>query len=203
MAAGAGRAAGGLERHVRRARARLERLPRARRSAGRAGEPRARQGPPRLPLPGRAPVRLRRLGRDDAALPRAPGRRADHRALPRALGVVRHQARLHAGPRLVRRRPRGLVADPVSWYVIERGWEVVGGDGETLGKIEETVGDSTHDIFDGLTVATGLLGKARYVPAELVGEIVEGRVSLTIGSERFEQLDDYKEPPPTEQVEGP
>jgi hypothetical protein len=94
------------------------------------------------------------------------------------------------------------VADPVSWYVIERGWEVVGSDGETLGKIEETVGDSTRDIFDGLTVATGLLGKARYVPAELVGEIVEGRVSLTIDSERFERLDDYKEPPPTEQVEA-
>jgi hypothetical protein len=87
--------------------------------------------------------------------------------------------------------------------VIERGWEVVGSDGETLGKVEETVGDSTRDIFDGLTVATGLLGKARYVPAELVGEIVEGRVTLTIDRERFKRLDDYKEPPPTEQVEAP
>jgi len=95
------------------------------------------------------------------------------------------------------------VADPVSWYVIERGWEVVGNDGETLGKIEETVGDSTRDIFDGLTVATGLLGKARYVPAELVGEIVEGRIALTIDRERFEQLDDYQEPPPTEEIGAP
>ena len=95
------------------------------------------------------------------------------------------------------------MADPVSWYVIERGWEVVGSDGETLGKVEETVGDSTLDIFDGLTVATGLLGKARYVPAELVDEIVEGRVTLKIDQERFERLDDYQEPPPTEQVEAP
>jgi hypothetical protein len=95
------------------------------------------------------------------------------------------------------------VPDPVSWYVIERGWGVVGSDGEALGKIEETIGDSTHDIFDGLSVATGLLGKARYVPAELVGEIVEGRVTLTIDSERFERLDDYQEPPPTKEVEAP
>ena len=87
------------------------------------------------------------------------------------------------------------MADPVSWYLIEQGWEVVGSDGEAIGKVEETVGDSTRDIFDGLTVGTGLLSKPRYVPAELVGEIVEGRVALTIDKERFERLDEYREPP--------
>jgi len=95
------------------------------------------------------------------------------------------------------------MADPVSWYLIERDWEVVGSDGEELGKVEETVGDSTHDIFDGLTVGTGLLSTPRYVPSELVGEIVGGRVALTIGKERFERLDEYREPPSTEQVETP
>jgi hypothetical protein len=95
------------------------------------------------------------------------------------------------------------MADPVSWYLIERDWEVVGSDGEELGKVEETVGDSTHDIFDGLTVGTGLLSTPRYVPSELVGEIVEGRVALTIGKERFERLDEYREPPSAEQVETP
>jgi hypothetical protein len=93
------------------------------------------------------------------------------------------------------------MADPVSWYLIEQGWEVVGSDGEKLGKVEETVGDSTLDIFDGITVSTGLLSKPRYVPAELVGEIVEGRVTLTIDKDRFEALDEYREPPATEQVE--
>jgi hypothetical protein len=93
------------------------------------------------------------------------------------------------------------MADPVSWYLIEQGWEVVGSDGEKLGKVEETVGDSSLDIFDGITVSTGLLSKPRYVPAELVGEIVEGRVTLTIDKDRFEALEEYQEPPPTEQVE--
>ena len=35
-----------------------------------------------------------------------------------------------AGPGLVRRRSSRLMADPVSWYLIEQGWEVVGSDGE-------------------------------------------------------------------------
>jgi hypothetical protein len=95
------------------------------------------------------------------------------------------------------------MADPVSWYLIEQGWEVVGSDGEAIGKVEETVGDSTHDIFDGLTVGTGLLSRPRYVAAELVGGIVEGRITLTIDHEEFERLDHYQEPPPTEEVEPP
>ena len=93
------------------------------------------------------------------------------------------------------------MADPVSWYLIEQGWEVVSSDGKAIGKVEETVGDSTRDIFDGLTVGTGLLSRPRYVPAEVVGEIVEGRVALTIDSEAFERLDHYNEPPTTEEIE--
>jgi hypothetical protein len=92
------------------------------------------------------------------------------------------------------------VADPVSWFMIEPGWEVVGSDGSKLGTVEETVGDSARDIFDGLTVGTGLLSKPRYVPAELVDEIVEGTVSLSVGKERFERLEGYREPPGHERI---
>ena len=94
------------------------------------------------------------------------------------------------------------MADPVSWFVIERGWRVVGRDGEELGTIEETVGDSTHDIFDGLTVGTGLLSKPRYVPAERVEEIVDGCVRLSLGKDEFERLDAYEEPPPSERLDA-
>jgi hypothetical protein len=93
------------------------------------------------------------------------------------------------------------VADPASWFVIERGWSVVGSDGSELGKVEETVGDSARDIFDGLTVGTGLLSKPRYVPSELVDEIVEGSVRLTIGNDEFERLDAHEEPPPAQRIE--
>jgi hypothetical protein len=86
------------------------------------------------------------------------------------------------------------VPDPVSWFVVERGWEVVGSDGSKLGTVEEVLGDPEHDIFDGLSVATGLLGKPRYVPAELVQEIVEGSVRLSIGQDEAERLDAYDAP---------
>jgi hypothetical protein len=71
------------------------------------------------------------------------------------------------------------VSDPVSWLLIEAGWEVVGADGESVGKVHEVVGDQERDIFDGLQVSSGLVGAPRYVPAEEVGEITEGRVQLT------------------------
>jgi hypothetical protein len=92
------------------------------------------------------------------------------------------------------------VADPVSWFLIERGWKVAGSDGSELGTVEEALGDENADIFDGLAVATSVLAKPRYVPAEKVGEIVEGEVRLTIDQARFEQLGDYDGAPPTERV---
>ena len=65
------------------------------------------------------------------------------------------------------------MADPVSWLLIEPGWEVVDRDGNTVGKVDEVLGESDADIWDGLTV------DGEYVPAEHVGTIVEGRITLT------------------------
>ena len=92
------------------------------------------------------------------------------------------------------------MADPVSWFVLERGWKVTGSDDTELGTVEEILGDSTRDIFDGLAVSPGLLGKHRYVPAELVGEIVEGDVRLTIGQDEFERLDEHRPSPPPDRA---
>jgi hypothetical protein len=86
------------------------------------------------------------------------------------------------------------LADPVSWFVVERGWAVVGSDGAKLGTVDEVLGDSSLDIFDGVAVASGVLGKPRYVPAELVAEIVEGSVRLSIAGDEFGRLDEYEAP---------
>jgi hypothetical protein len=64
------------------------------------------------------------------------------------------------------------MADPVSWLVIERGWEVVDPSGNRIGKVDEVLGEREADIWDGLTVS------GEYVPAEHVAEIVEGRIIL-------------------------
>jgi hypothetical protein len=95
------------------------------------------------------------------------------------------------------------VPDPASWLVVEPGWEVVARDGERVGEVKEIVGDTGKDIFNGLVVSPGLLKPDRYVPAEVVGPIVEGRVALAIDSDAFDELDAHEEPPPSEQFRAP
>lgn len=69
--------------------------------------------------------------------------------------------------------------------LIEQGWAVVDSDGHDLGRVDEVLGDESADIFNGLEVLTGTLGKPTYVPAERVGEIVEGRVQLRLTKEEL------------------
>jgi hypothetical protein len=78
------------------------------------------------------------------------------------------------------------VPDPVSWMVIEQGWSVVDADGDDVGRIDEVLGDEEADIFNGLQVLTGMLGTPKYVPAERVGEIVEGRVQLDLKKDELD-----------------
>jgi hypothetical protein len=68
--------------------------------------------------------------------------------------------------------------DPVSWKVVERGWRVFNAAGKEIGKVDEVLGDTEADIFDGLNVKRGLLGGVEYVPAEVVREIREGEIHL-------------------------
>jgi PRC-barrel domain len=95
-----------------------------------------------------------------------------------------------------------LTADertPVSWLLIERGWKVFTTDGLEIGTVHDVVGDSGKDIFDGLTIASGLQ-RPRYVPAERVGTITQGRVDLELSSTEAERLEDYQEPAPSEKI---
>jgi hypothetical protein len=65
------------------------------------------------------------------------------------------------------------MADPVSWLLIEPGWEVVDANGKRVGKVKEVLGEREADIWDGLTV------DGDYVAAERVAGIVEGRITLS------------------------
>jgi hypothetical protein len=84
------------------------------------------------------------------------------------------------------------VTEPVSWLMIEPGWAVEAEDGKEVGTVREVLGDEEADIFDGLAVSHGMLKRARYVPAESVGEITAGRVALSMSSDEFERLGDYQ-----------
>ena len=87
--------------------------------------------------------------------------------------------------------------DPVSWLMIEPGWHVIGRDGAELGKVHEVVGDSGTDIFNGLAVSPGLLRASRYVPAERVRGIFDGRVELDVSVDEFERLEEHGPAPPS------
>jgi hypothetical protein len=93
------------------------------------------------------------------------------------------------------------MGDPVSWFLIRPGWKVVASDGSHIGTVEEIAGDEDHDIFDGLAVATTMLGAPRYVPSEQVGRIEEEVVTLTITAEEAERLGEYLEPATNARIE--
>ena len=95
------------------------------------------------------------------------------------------------------------MSDPVSWFLIERGWKVVDSAGDDVGQVEEVVGDSGADIFNGLSISTGLLSGARYVPAERVGVITEGQVQLQLSRDQVKKLSEYDEPPVSEEILPP
>jgi hypothetical protein len=96
-----------------------------------------------------------------------------------------------------------VTADPVAWLVVEPGWDVVSGDGTGVGRVAEIVGDTNADIFNGLSVSAGLLRQPRYVPAELVRSITEGRVELSVSADEFERLGAYDGAPPGEEILPP
>ena len=80
------------------------------------------------------------------------------------------------------------MADPVSWLLVEPGWEVVDRDGGRAGDVHKVVGDFERDIFDGLTLHTRLLAKPRYIPAERVTRILEGRIETDLAADEIGRL---------------
>ncbi len=93
-----------------------------------------------------------------------------------------------------------MTDEPASWLTVERGWTIVADDGTEVGKVDEIVGDSTADIFDGLTVKTGTFAAPRYVPAERVRHIAPGRVELELSPSEVEALGEYESPGPEERI---
>lgn len=81
--------------------------------------------------------------------------------------------------------------------MIEPGWRVTAADGSEIGRVEEVVGDTGSDIFNGLAVSSGLLAKAKYVPAERVAEIRGGEVRLDLPPDAVDGLDEHEPEPPS------
>ncbi len=92
------------------------------------------------------------------------------------------------------------MSDPVSWFLIEKGWKVAGRDGRDLGTVDEVIGDSGDDIFNGLAVSPGFLRSSRYVPAERVVTITDGCVEVDLAPGDFDRLDRHGHVPPSAEI---
>lgn len=77
---------------------------------------------------------------------------------------------------------------PVSWMTLEEGTDVVASDGSDLGKVTSVIADVEKDIFSGIEFRSGFLSSTTYAPADLVSEITEERVTLSITGEQAEDL---------------
>ncbi|HEX4324292.1 MAG TPA: DUF2171 domain-containing protein [Gaiellaceae bacterium] len=93
------------------------------------------------------------------------------------------------------------MGDPVSWLMIRPGWKVYASDGTEVGAVDEVTGDDGADIFDGLAVATTALGQPKYVPAEQIATITEGRIDLSLTREQVESADAFLEPATSAEIE--
>jgi hypothetical protein len=94
-----------------------------------------------------------------------------------------------------------VTGDRVSWLMIEAGWRVEASDGKEVGRVLEVTGDSSADIFDGLAIACSMFRKPRYVPAEQVSEIVEGRVQLRLDRSGIDRLTEFRQPAEEDRIE--
>ena len=96
-----------------------------------------------------------------------------------------------------------MSSDPVSWFLVEHGWKVVAADGKPVGSVEEVVGDTGKDIFNGISVSPGLLKRPKYVPAERVAEITEGEIRLGVTKDEFERLGYHEDAPASAEILPP
>ena len=71
--------------------------------------------------------------------------------------------------------------------MISAGWKVYAADGSRVRRRwPRSAGDEDADIFDGLEVATSAVARPKYVPAENVTTITEGRIDTSLTQDEVE-----------------
>lgn len=90
----------------------------------------------------------------------------------------------------------------LSWLTIEAGWKVVSSDGKEIGYVEQIVGDSDEDVFNGLSISLDFFDEPRYLPSEKVGRIFDDRVEILFTAAEAERLEEFLEPPPSLDIDA-
>ncbi len=80
--------------------------------------------------------------------------------------------------------------NPIAYPVLDRGVRVISSDGDEVGTVHHVVAAEQQDIFHGLVIDAGRLGR-RFVPAEDIASLHERGVDLRIPAAGISEL-----PPP-------
>lgn len=84
--------------------------------------------------------------------------------------------------------------NPGSYLTLEAGTDVLGSDGEAVGKVQHVLADEEENIFDGLVIDTQFgPGGLRFVDAEQVDAIYERAIVLSVTAA---EADDLPKPTP-------
>jgi hypothetical protein len=79
--------------------------------------------------------------------------------------------------------------DPISYMGLSAGADVVGSEGEVVGRVEHVLADEEEDVFDGIVIDCHRgPGGAHFVDADQVDAIYERAVVLTIPGSEAEHL---------------
>jgi hypothetical protein len=84
------------------------------------------------------------------------------------------------------------LGNPTSYFDLSDGADVFASDGEKVGKVVRVFRDESVDIFDGIQIALLPLGRHVYAEAELVDEIYERGVVLSIDEVAAQELPEPK-----------
>ena len=78
---------------------------------------------------------------------------------------------------------------PISYIVLERGTEVFSSDHQAIGHVEHVLADEREDVFDGIVIARGGIGRGHvFADADDIGEIHERGVVLKLDGTACERL---------------
>ena len=83
----------------------------------------------------------------------------------------------------------------VAWKAIEEDAEVVSREGDSVGRVSRTVGDSTADVFTGLAIVVDTFGGERFVEAERVTGIWADRVEVDLTAAEIGELPKHEDVP--------
>jgi hypothetical protein len=81
---------------------------------------------------------------------------------------------------------------PLAWTAVLERTPVFAVDGQQVGTVGEVVGSEDDDIFHGIEVGEGILGRVVLIPAQNVTEITDRRIATNLTAEAVRALPAYK-----------